>query len=50
MSLVSIYTPRKHQKTRGILMLLGGVERGQLHEMSKDFTIFRKNNREFKLG
>ena len=33
MPLVSFYTPSKHQKTFGFLMFLGGIERGQWHEM-----------------
>ena len=31
--LVSFYTPRKNQKTVGILMFSGGIERNQRHEM-----------------
>ena len=27
MPLVSLYTPRKNQKTRGLLMFSGGIER-----------------------
>ena len=30
---VDFYTPWKHQKTTGFLMLLGGVERDYWHEM-----------------
>ena len=33
MPLISFYTPRKHQKTRGFLMFSGGIERDQWHEM-----------------
>ena len=33
MPLVSFYTPWKHQKTRGFLMLSGGVERDHWYEM-----------------
>ena len=32
-SLVSIYTSCKFQKTRGFLMFPGGTERGQWHEI-----------------
>ena len=32
--MVSFYTPRKHQNTRGFLMFSGGIERDQWHEMS----------------
>ena len=31
--LVSFYTPWKHQKSRGFLVFLGGVERDQRHEI-----------------
>ena len=33
-SLVSIYTSCKFQKTRGFLMFPGGIERGQWHEIA----------------
>ena len=33
MLLASLYTPGKHQKAKGFLMFLGGLERGQLYEM-----------------
>ena len=31
--LVFFYTPRKHKKARGFLMLSGGIESEQWHEM-----------------
>ena len=31
--LVSLYTPRKHEKTRGFLIVVGGTEVYQWHEM-----------------
>ena len=34
MSLVSFYTPWKHQKTSGFLMFSGGIEKEHWHEMS----------------
>ena len=34
MPLVPFDTPKKHQKTTGFLMFLGGIERDQWHEMS----------------
>ena len=34
MPLVSFYTPEKHQKTRGILIFSGGIERDQWYEKS----------------
>ena len=33
MPLVSFYTPKKHQKTRGCMMFSGDTERDQWHEM-----------------
>ena len=33
MPLVSFFTPRKQQITRGFLMFLGGIEKKQWHEM-----------------
>ena len=33
MSLIFLYTPWKHQKTRILLMFSGGIERDQWHEM-----------------
>ena len=33
MSLVSLYTPWKHQEIFSFLMFLGGAERDQWHEM-----------------
>ena len=33
MPLVSFYTPCKHQKTYGFLMVSGGIERDYCHEM-----------------
>ena len=33
MSLDSFYTPWKHQETLGFMMISGGVERDQWHEM-----------------
>ena len=43
MPLGSFYTPRKHRKISGFLTVLGGIERGQWHEMgSVDATSFMK--------
>ena len=36
-----LYPPRKHQKTKGFLMFLGGRERGQWHEMDQG-TVSKK--------
>ena len=36
MSLTSFYTPWKHKKTRGFLMLAGGIERDQWHELGNN--------------
>ena len=33
MSLISFYTPWKHQRTFGFLMFSAGIERDRLHEI-----------------
>ena len=36
MSLASFYTPWKHQKTSAFLIISGGIEKDQWHEMGKN--------------
>ena len=42
--LVYFYSPWKHQKTKNLLMLPGGLERDQWHEMDKHRILGKRTN------